>query len=655
MKMKTLVVFSILVFVVTSLYSQGKFGKPSIDELQLIESEIDNEAEAEFISKTCEISFSYNENSGFTKHRRVSAKLKIYDKDDAKEWASIVIPLYDEEDISSIKAYIHNLEDGKIVTEKLAKDEIYTEEVIDLWERKRFTFPNVKDGSVLEWQYTISSPYLRYIDIWYFQHSIPVKYTSFEVTIPEYYNYQALLTGFEFPYDISEGSGSDRLTLGLDSYFYSNENKTIIYKDVPALKRENFVFNINNYRNSIRYELVYTKLPHQTVTLFSATWKSIAKELLEYDRFGLQVSKSHYYKDQFEGISAELRGKDVKEQTRHIFNYVRNRMKWNNDKALYTDQGVKKAFETKTGNSAEINLILVSMLRSAGLEANPLVLSTVDNGILGFSYPSKSRLNYVIAAVEDGDKLYLMDASSEYSNINVLPSYCLNYKGIIIYADNSYKEVSIENSTLIKNVSLIYEIDDNYEIVGNYSKKEGGVETISKRESLNKSEEGEIEKLHKSNSDVLKEEISFENIEDINLTLNTNYKFRDNTSVQEIGGKLFISPLLFERQKENPFKKENRQFAVELGNQIKETCMVVFNIPEGFTVEYLPQPIKYKMVGGMGDYTFMVQQLNNKIHITKILRLNKPIYSAEEAKMLREIFMKIVEKEEEKVVLVKSE
>ena len=158
MKMKTLVVFLILVFVVTSLYSQGKFGKPSIDELQLIESEIDNEAEAEFISKTCEISFSYNENIGFTKHRRVSAKLKIYDKDDAKEWASIVIPLYDEEDISSIKAYIHNLEDGKIVTEKLAKDEIYTEEVIDLWERKRFTFPNVKDGSVLEWQYTISSP-----------------------------------------------------------------------------------------------------------------------------------------------------------------------------------------------------------------------------------------------------------------------------------------------------------------------------------------------------------------------------------------------------------------------------------------------------------------------------------------------------------------
>jgi hypothetical protein len=281
------------------------------------------------------------------------------------------------------------------------------------------------------------------------------------------------------------------------------------------------------------------------------------------------------------------------------------------------------------------------------------VLSTVDNGLLGFSFPSKSRLNYVIAAVEDGDNLYLMDASSAFSNINVLPSFCLNYKGIIIYKDDNYKEVSIENSTLIENLTLDYEIDDNLEIVGNYSMKESGVSTISMREGIHKSEKDEIDKLHKSNNDVIKEEISFENVEDIDLPLVTNYKFRDNTSVQEIGGKLFISPLLFARQMENPFKKEDRKFAVELGNPIKETCMVVFNIPEGYAVEYLPQPIRYKMAGGVGDYTYMIQELNNQIHVTKVLRLNSPIYSAEDAKMLREIFMKIVEKEEEKMVLAK--
>jgi len=655
MKMKTLLIFSILVLVGTSTYSQGKFGKPSMDELQMTESEIDNEAEAEFISKTCEIYFSFNENIGFLKKRKVSAKLKIYDKNNAEEWASVLISLYGEEDMSGLKAYTHNLENGKIVTEKIDKDDIFTEEVSDFRERKRFTFPNVKNGSVLEWEYTISSPYLRYIDIWYFQHSIPVKYTSFEITIPEYFYFQPHLTGFELPYDISEKSGYERLTIGLESYSYTNTYRTIIYKDVPPLKRENFVFNINNYRNSIRYELVSTRLPLQTVKLYSATWNSIAKELMEDDNFGLQVAKSHYYKDQFESISADLSGKDVKEQTKYIFNYVQKSLKFNSDRALYTDQGVKRAFDAKSGNSAEINLILVSMLRAAGLEANPLVLSTVDNGLLGFSFPSKSRLNYVIAAVEDGDNLYLMDASSAYSNINVLPSFCLNYKGIIIYKDDSYKEVSIENSTLIENVTLDYEIDDNYEVVGNFSKQEGGVETISRRENLHKSEEGEIEKLHKSNSDVIKEDIRFENVEDIDLSLITNYKFRDNTNVQEIGGKLFISPLLFERQKENPFKKEDRQFAVELGNPIKETCMVVFNIPEGYTVEYLPQPIRYKMVGGVGDYTYMVQQLNNQIHVTKVLRLNNPIYSAEDAKMLREIFIKIVEKEEEKVVLVKNE
>jgi hypothetical protein len=68
------------------------------------------------------------------------------------------------------------------------------------------------------------------------------------------------------------------------------------------------------------------------------------------------------------------------------------------------NEGVKKAYKDKTGNVAEINLMLTAMLRYAGLNANPVLVSTRSNGIAIF--PNRTAFNYVIAAVENGSSYY---------------------------------------------------------------------------------------------------------------------------------------------------------------------------------------------------------------------------------------------------------
>ena len=83
--------------------------------------------------------------------------------------------------------------------------------------------------------------------------------------------------------------------------------------------------------------------------------------------------------------------------------------------------------------------------------------------------------------------------------------------------------------------------------------------------------------------------------------------------------------------------------------------MVVINIPDDYQVEYLPQAAKYKLPSGLGSYTYMIQHLNGSVNVTKMLKLNRAIYSPEEAKMLRQLFINIVEKEDDKIVLVKKE
>jgi hypothetical protein len=45
---------------------------------------------------------------------------------------------------------------------------------------------------------------------------------------------------------------------------------------------------------------------------------------------------------------------------------------------LGIDKGIKKAYVEKIGNTAEINFILIRMLKLAGISVNPVLLSTID-------------------------------------------------------------------------------------------------------------------------------------------------------------------------------------------------------------------------------------------------------------------------------------
>ena len=125
---------------------------------------------------------------------------------------------------------------------------------------------------------------------------------------------------------------------------------------------------------------------------------------------------------------------------------------------------MKKAYKNKTGNTAEINLMLTAMLRFAGLNANPVLISTRDNGIAFF--PSRTAFNYVIAAVETPEGLILLDATEKYSEPNILPLRDLNWIGRLIRKDGTSTEVDLMPKTLSReatNMSVVLKADGSAE------------------------------------------------------------------------------------------------------------------------------------------------------------------------------------------------
>ncbi|MDV7392440.1 hypothetical protein RZS08_13835, partial [Arthrospira platensis SPKY1] len=160
-------------------------------------------------------------------------------------------------------------------------------------------------------------------------------------------------------------------------------------------KNEGFVSNLKNYIPAINYELASVRYGNGLIKNFSLSWEDVAKTIYDNDSFGNELLQKGYFEDE---LAAALNGTlGTNERIIAVYEFVKSRMNWNEKYGVYTDLGVKKAYKEKIGNVADINLMLVAMFRHIGLNADPVLVSTRDNGIAFF--PNRTAYNYVIAAV----------------------------------------------------------------------------------------------------------------------------------------------------------------------------------------------------------------------------------------------------------------
>src|SRR5690606_1550977 len=148
-----------------------------------------------------------------------------------------------------------------------------------------------------------------------------------------------------------------------------------------------------------------------------------------------------------------------------ILNHVKSNVKWDKYYGYSCDKGVRKAYQEKSGNVAEVNLMLTAMLRYAGLTANPVLVSTRSNGVALF--PNRTAYNYVIAAVETEKGYILLDASDKFSVPNVLPLRALNWYGRLIRKDGTSEEIDLMPKKPSSDIVFMnYSIDAEGKVAG---------------------------------------------------------------------------------------------------------------------------------------------------------------------------------------------
>ncbi len=608
----------------------------------------------------------------------VTKRVKIYNSD-GFDFAAVEIPYYygsntkSKENIKSIKAYIYNLEVNKIKDEKLRNRDIIDEETTEFRKKIKFTFPNVKPGSIIEYTYTHESPHIDEFPRWNFQDEIPVNHSFYQLILPEYFGYNEYSRGFHainknventiidvrFRVDNqamnSYGTGllspeSGISTVNAIKYSYQAHN-------VPKLKDEPFVNNHNNFITSIQHELSYYKNPsNNTFKEFTTNWEKASLTLQESESFGKELGETKYYEEDINKILSQPSSEE--EKIFNIFNFVKNHMSWNDYVGIYCSDKLKKVYKERTGNIADINLMLTSMLRYAGFEAHPVLVSTIQNGFPS-QYVSTENYNYIIVAIElENNQVVLLDASNPYTAPNLLPTRCLNWHGRLVRPNGTSKQIQLNpSSASIDNFILNIKLDAYGKITGQMRRQYTNQYAFEYRNNFSSTDQKDYVSKLQNALKVNITDYKIDNLKNLSKPVVETLSFNAENAVDVINGNIYLSPLIFLAQKENPFKQnqKERKLPINFTFPKSQKYMINIDVPEDYTIDYIPEPSAIALPNEKGLYKFNIQKSQTgDLQIIVIKDLKQSILSADYYQPLKDFYKNIVEKETDKIVLVKQ-
>lgn len=585
------------------------------------------------------------------------AKIKILKKSGASK-ADFEIPLQKsngkEEKITNVIASSFNIENGSMKEVKLETKNVFKEERSKYWNVQKFAIPNVREGSVIEVKYTLESPFIYNFRTWLFQNDIPKVNSEYWATIPGNYVYNIGMRGYLTLSKNESELVEDCFTPGGGMKADCSLYKWGI-KDIPAFIEEEYMTASSNYISCINFELSEINFFDGRKDKITKEWKDAEKELRDENKFGVQLKRG---KDIVDGMVDQLilNETDPLAKARKIYDFIRYWYRWNDVYGFYSEFGIKKAFATKIGNVGDINLSLIAALRYAELDVEPMLLSTRSNGSVTELYPILSDFNYVVAKLNIGDKVYLLDATDDFTSFGLLPERCLNGKGRVFGEKESYwydiKPTEKEKSLAVVNLTL----DSSGTMHGIMQYTYIGYKAASQRSKLStfSSQQEYIDDMQKKLRSINIKHFEFQNVDDLTkplvMKLEVEFEAFDNLNANSF----LFNPFLGDRWESNPFKSSERLYPVDFGAPLEEILVFSLTIPEEFILDEIPEKVALALPNSGGRYIFDVQLVGNKISMNHSLQISKTVFTSTEYHYLKELFNRVIQVQQADLVFTKK-
>lgn len=631
-----------------------EFGAFQNSDFDYVQYDKDTTAEAVFLYDIGHTYFTFDPDEGrfymnFVRHYRI----KIFNKS-GLDWANVEIPFYingnDWEKVTEIKGVTYNREDYMVRKTPLNPDLIYQEDKSANLKVMKFAMPDVREGSIIEVTYTVCSPYMFNFQNWNFQYSIPVIYSEYRADMIPFYKYTYLLQGAnKFDAMSSYESFGSHRAAGID---YRDMVYVFVMKDVPAFRYEPFITCPKDYLIRLDFQLTESTSPYGEKTSYLSTWPKFCEDMLKNYYFGYVLKKDeNMAADIVAGM--KLEGKTTQEKTATIYNYVKSTVQWDGLCDKFTNMSLKDLLIKRRGNSADINLFLTAMLRKAGVDASPVLISTRDHGKFKSDYPFHFFFNYVaVASKREGGGYLMLDATEPFIGLGSLPARCINEEGLLIRNKKEYDWLSLQlNQTSTTRYSLDLKPDlTSDSVFCTICVNSNGFEGMDLRKAY-LTDQSVFRAKRIPECIQLKDTIRVLDLNCAERPFEIRYKGDMEMHRQE--NVLSFNPFCNLVSALNPLKSEKRTYPIDRIYPVRKYYNVVLHIPDG-----------YKMVSSFNnvhtdDDNFRLDVVSklmegNLLSIQAMYEFKKSIYGSELYQDVKSYYNQLCETFNNNVVLVRN-
>ena len=603
-------------------------------------------------------------------------RLKILKKAGYDE-ATVEIPLYhrggSQEKVSRLRGFTYNLVNGVVEKTKLEPGGAFMELRTPNLNVQKFTLPNVREGAVVEYAYTLTSDFLFNFQDWTFQRTIPVRWSEYRVSIPVFYRYKIIYQSNQaFTVDnthvgstnllvdnkLPSGAGlSAGQTNGSLTISAPTEEHQWVLKDVPAFRQEAYMTTAQDYLARLDFELTGEQWPNEPYHDLTGTWENIGARLLNDEEFGGRLDRPGFLKDQLLLLTTQY--PEAKARAAAVRQLVMTAVRYNGTDRYFAREPLRKAYDAHLGTSGDVNLLLIAALREAGLPAQPVLLSTRDHGRISREYPLLERFNYVVALVllADGKDL-LVDATEPLLPCGVLPERCLNKSGRLIAkkeADGRWVDLTpTQRHVRYRQVALA--LDAQGGLTGKVHEEQSGYAGADARAALAaQGEKKYLAALAQRHEGWTVAKLTLGQAEAVDQPLKLDYEFSQPAPDPAAGGPFYLSPLSEFSGEQNPFRRESRDFAVDFGVAQEETTLITLTLPTGYELAEAPKPVVLELPGGGGHFHYSAGAATaGTVQLVARFYLRDTVYPAGTYASLRELYRLLLSKQAEKLVIRKK-
>ncbi len=349
-------------------------------------------------------------------------------------------------------------------------------------------------------------------------------------------------------------------------------------------------------------------------------------------------------------------GDDLGKAARTLYYYVRDNFTCVPDDDIHVWHDLYDVNKAHKGSVADLNMLLIALLKQRGITASPVILATRSYGSNPETYPVLDKLNYVICMMTLGNQTILLDASDPQMGFGKLPLDCYNgYARIIdekhsgsIYLNPS--DIKEENVT-----SVLLVNDDKGNESGSVQSNIGYYESQDIRSDIQQTSNQDkyLKKIQLNyGTDVSLSNFKIDSLASFDDPIKLDYDIDYKSGFD--GDVIYFNPVLTDSYKENPCKSSERKYPFELPYPINKVYDITMDIPNGYKVDELPKSVQANFNGTDGVFIYQILKDAYTVQLHMLVKINKTIFAPEDYTSLRDFFAMIVKKQAEQVVFKKK-